>query len=357
MAPRDVSHDAAQVREVHATDPREQVMLDLVVEAANVPGEQPILVGEVRCRAQLVGNPGVVHRAVRRRYWEGRTLDDVCERKHGAKDQASGEVHGQVPDQNLPPRDSEDEEGNEEGPGIVDGLEAEHRDHDSLAVHVVPVRTEVVMGKILIVLEKRPIQRGQAVERERVELLEAMIPARVAARRLAQQAGADEVPIDAGDVGIGVVDDVVPHRPHVAACTAEIEGVGKDTVERRARGVGTVRCIVRDAKAESRHADPDQNRHAEHGQRREPPCKDEGVCSEGDGEHHHSAEHHHRIRFVGAATVVKVGVHPVLQLGGQRFFANPTESDPRGLLRAAGAGKSGSTCLCHGSSNWSAFGE
>src|SRR6185295_7966408 len=85
---------------VDVTDPREEMMLDLEVEAPEVPSEQPVLTREVDGRVHLVLGPSVRDLTgagghVRK---DG-LLEAVSELEHNRQDQADQKRHRAVEEQ------------------------------------------------------------------------------------------------------------------------------------------------------------------------------------------------------------------------------------------------------------------
>src|SRR5437762_14281590 len=64
VLPRNLAHDRRQRGIVDAAHLGEQVVLDLVVQAAHVPRDQWVAVGKVGRGGELVRYPDVSHRAV-----------------------------------------------------------------------------------------------------------------------------------------------------------------------------------------------------------------------------------------------------------------------------------------------------
>ena len=122
---RDLAHDSPHRGVVHAAHSGEQVVLNLKVESADVPGEQSVTRGEVRCRFHLVDRPGAAHATLGVGEWVLRRLHDMGQLEHDAQDQTRGQVHRQVAQQEFPPRGSEQHDGDHDRIRIVERLPAE----------------------------------------------------------------------------------------------------------------------------------------------------------------------------------------------------------------------------------------
>jgi hypothetical protein len=57
LLPADLFDDLGNDRQVDVTDPREEMVLDLMVEAAHVPGQETAPASEIRGRLHLVDGP------------------------------------------------------------------------------------------------------------------------------------------------------------------------------------------------------------------------------------------------------------------------------------------------------------
>ena len=95
-----------------------------------------------------------------------RTLHDVGQLEHHAQNQSGGEVHGEIPDQELPPRHIEDEQRDHDGPADVRRLGHDQNRDFARRVRLVLVRAEVALQEILVILDPEPEQRGETVEHE-----------------------------------------------------------------------------------------------------------------------------------------------------------------------------------------------
>ena len=102
---RDFADDPAQGGIVDAADLREEVVLDLVVQAADVPGQEPVRRREIGGRFHLVHHPRAAHGALAVRHRMVGLLDDVRELEHHSQDGSGGQVHHEEADHELPPRD------------------------------------------------------------------------------------------------------------------------------------------------------------------------------------------------------------------------------------------------------------
>src|SRR5438045_321650 len=107
-------------RIVHAAHFGEEMMLDLIVEAADVPGEETVLWGEIGCRHHLVDKPGVFHGALCIGLRVVGAFDHMGELEDETKYAARSEGHGEIADQKLPPVNAEDDERQGDRPSIVE---------------------------------------------------------------------------------------------------------------------------------------------------------------------------------------------------------------------------------------------
>src|SRR5581483_6266596 len=84
----DVAHDAAQGGVVHAGHARKKMMLDLVIESADIPGQKRVPVREIGRRGKLVGDPAFTHGSVRVGERVGDAFDNVGQLKDESEYQA-----------------------------------------------------------------------------------------------------------------------------------------------------------------------------------------------------------------------------------------------------------------------------
>ena len=98
------THDRRETRVVQVTDVRQQVMLDLVIQPADVPIQQPVVRGEIHGRFDLVHGPLVDDmRRVPHRLREHCIGVDVRELEDQAQDQAGHQHYQHEANQHLPP--------------------------------------------------------------------------------------------------------------------------------------------------------------------------------------------------------------------------------------------------------------
>lgn len=193
--------DAGERRVVYMANLGEQVVLHLVVEPSQVPGQEMVVLVEIRGGAQLVHHPARIHLlGIPRVHGEARVLVAVGELKHDRHYQPLKERHQHV-----------------EHDDIDNGIEKEryhesHRQEEELApekdngvpslraVYLVPVyffreeRVEVV--------EQVPLDREEAVERPYIEVLPAVEEIPLVVRTQAREDAGLDVVVVPRDIGI-----------------------------------------------------------------------------------------------------------------------------------------------------------
>src|SRR6185437_15863998 len=212
---RDFHENRIQGRIVHGAHLREQVVLHLEVQPADIPREQTVVGRKVGRGQHLVYGPAALDHAVAVADRLLRSLHHVRQLEYHAEDQAGREVHGQEPDRELPPRDVQHQQGDDDGVGVVDGFGEHQGDDFSAGVLLVRVGTKVGRQEILVVLDEHPEQRRKTVEGERQVLLDAVNGVPCGAGRHADERRYRDVFIHPVNVRVGVVDHVVGDLPHV----------------------------------------------------------------------------------------------------------------------------------------------
>ena len=168
---RHLLDDPTDRRVVDAAHLGEKVVLDLEIQSTDVPAEQPVGAREVGGGLHFVHEPRIFHGLLLLGCELHRPLNDVRELKHEAQDQTRRDVHRQEADEELPPRHIEDQQRNHNHEGVVDRLHDQEFGDFALGVHDVAVGAEVASRQVLKVLEEDPEQRGQAVNRNKIEML------------------------------------------------------------------------------------------------------------------------------------------------------------------------------------------
>ena len=106
---RSLLNNGRDLAVVNVADVREQVMFNLKVQTSNVPVQDSIIVGEVRCCKELVDGPAVLHFALTIGHRIFRSVDDMRRLKDDCKNKSADVMHGQKAEQNLPPRHGQQE--------------------------------------------------------------------------------------------------------------------------------------------------------------------------------------------------------------------------------------------------------
>ena len=119
---RRLLHDFADGGIVNAAHLREEVVLHLEVQSADIPAQQLVFRPEVGGGLHLVLHPRRSHGSggVRRRI--GDVFHHVRQLEDHAENGAGHQVHHHEADGELPPGDVDNEERNEDGPAVVEGL-------------------------------------------------------------------------------------------------------------------------------------------------------------------------------------------------------------------------------------------
>ena len=101
-------YDRREARVVQVADMRQQVMLDLVIQPADVKIQQPVMRREVHRRLDLVHSPLIVDvLRIPHWLWEGGIAVDVCKLEDHSHDEADPQHHNQEANQHLPPREDQ----------------------------------------------------------------------------------------------------------------------------------------------------------------------------------------------------------------------------------------------------------
>ena len=233
-------------------DAREQVVLDLEVEPAQVPGEEPVPPGKVDRGGHLVPRPLCFHVLPRARLDEIRAGQAVGELEHRGEHVAQDE-RSQEPEWDQPPGRVQQRR-QHECPGEEHGLSQERRRERPSSRGREALGPDASSDELAEVIDEEPLEREQAVQQPDVEVLEAMeepvaLPGREAQVRRARL----DVVVQAGDVRVGVMQDVVLLPPEVRAGAEEIEREAQYPVDARILGVAAVVRVVHHAEADARH--------------------------------------------------------------------------------------------------------
>src|SRR5436189_3034447 len=114
-----LAHHAANGGIVHTAHLWEEVMLDLIIEPADIPGEETVVWGEIGGCHHLVHEPGVFHGALCIGLRVVGAFDHMGELEDETQDAPRSEGHREVTDQKLPPLDAEYHERQHDRPSIV----------------------------------------------------------------------------------------------------------------------------------------------------------------------------------------------------------------------------------------------
>jgi hypothetical protein len=196
--------DPRQRRVVHVAHLREEVVLHLEVEPAEVPAEQPVPAREVHRGRDLMRRP-VADRQGGPAVVEVGLADAVGElERHGERQAQRRDGHGR--ERVDAPRRVEDER-EDHRPPEEDGLSQEQRDDVPRARPRDAVPADAPGDEPVEVVHEPPAERVDRVERPDVKVLEAHDrPARLVGREAEQRAAAD-VHVEPGDVRVRVVKD------------------------------------------------------------------------------------------------------------------------------------------------------
>ena len=306
------AHDRRETRVVQVADVRQQVVLDLVIQPADVQIQQPVARREVHGRLDLVHGPLVVDvRRVAHRLRERGIAVDVRELEDHAQDQADRQHHDQEANQHLPPW--EDQQRKREHDHEVEQLAGPERDlvrRAHLRVNVVGVgladqhHHEVAHDEV---------EADHAVHHREVPGLdlEQRLPRR--AGREAHQAERLDVVVEAGDVGVGVMPHVVLGAPAKPAHAQHLGAEADQLVDARIIGVAAVVGVVHDVEAD--RGDGHRPHHAQDDvdQRREMAEQQKQVRTQPPGQRDRRLEVHGRHVARGDVVVAQIGVDTLVE--------------------------------------------
>jgi len=100
----------------------EQVVLNLKVQASDIPGKEPAVIGKIRGSMQLVYSPTVIHFSLRIREGIRRAINHVRRLKNNSEDESGYIMHDQEADEDLPPGHAENEGRDHENVRHIDGF-------------------------------------------------------------------------------------------------------------------------------------------------------------------------------------------------------------------------------------------
>ena len=143
------------------------------------------------------------------------------------------------------------------------------------------------------------------------------------ARREANEGRKVDVFVHAVDVGVRVVNDVVGDLPDVTVGADEIEAQAKQVVDIGVVGVRAVECVVRHGEPDAGDADAEDNRQAEHGERRESIRHDGGVRAHDHAEQEKGLQPHGPVPLGGSPAGFEIGRDTGFDIAdeGRRFPA------------------------------------
>jgi len=278
----DLADDLADLRVVYVGDFGEEMVLDLKVEAAEEPGDDLAVGGEVGGGVDLVD--GKLVRQPVRGVGQGKLgpLDGVGELEDDGEGDTGGECGDRESDERTP--DTQTSDGNDEeeaGVQCFSGPELEvfertHRRHG----HGADSFCEI---PLVIDLED-PGDVDHHVEEPAVEMLKAVHLQSALVLVDAHEIADVDVVVDALDVGEGVVEDAVLDLPDIGASAETFEGGTGKLVEPGSRTEAAVAAVVHYVEAGA--GDKEAKQHAL--RESEIPCR--GEEDEMDVESDHASQ-------------------------------------------------------------------
>jgi hypothetical protein len=190
------------------------MVLDLVVETSDEPGQDPVARAEVDRGLDLVHRPQPrFGREVRRRGEVG-LLDAMCELEGHGHDQAHDHRVGEIRAEDDPPR--VEEQRNHDRPGDEDRLPADETDEVPASWKAQRARPDAPPRERRNIAHGLPPEPHDAVERPDVVVLEPVPRARRLDGHEPCERHLGDVRVVAVHVGVRVMGDVVLHAPRVA---------------------------------------------------------------------------------------------------------------------------------------------
>lgn len=268
--------DGGDVGVVHMADLGKKVVLDLEVEAAEVPGGEAVVGGEVDGGLDLVGGP-VEGDFVGGGHDEGGFFDAVGELEDGGEHDPEEELGDEVEDERG--GEAVHGDGDHEGPGEEEDLADDEFGAVASAGAGEVGAADLAGAELGEVVEEVPLHRDHAIERPHVEVLPAVQGDVGLAGGHAEEPAGFEVVVGSDDVGVAVVDVVVLLAPDVGAGAEQVDDEAHGVVGGFAVAIGAVVAVVHDREAEAGEHEAEGD--GEEGGEREAAAKCEEEAVEG----------------------------------------------------------------------------
>ena len=284
-------HDLRERGIMDVGDAGEEVVFDLVVEAAAIPSHQAVMGGKIHGGFGLVLIPigldavgGFVE------FGEAGFFNAMCHLKDDSKDESLNEGCCKVEEQDH--TDGMKEKGDCEHPRHKDGLADKKLDERPAFGTGNGIFSDTSDNEIVIIIKKLPFDAEKAVKKPHIEVLEAV------EREVCLVGGetGEEADFEVGivfiDIGVRMVEVIVFPMPKMIATAEEFEACEHQAIDPLLLGVGVVAAVVHDIEADpgerkarrdgEKHNTPPRKRKREKEAIRSAKPEEEGQCLDVD---------------------------------------------------------------------------
>lgn len=228
----------------------EEVVLDLIVQSAEQPGQHSAALSEVDRRSHLMHRPGMFHAAsIAYRQRKRRLLITMGKLKDHAQNNAGNQHDQAVEEQDHPPL--VEEHGDHESEREEDNLADDEDDQIPALGAGVTVLADLAGDVRLEVVEQMPLKQNKPIERPKVDVLPAMEAEPFLVWRKPAEEAELNIVVVAGDVGVSVMEDTMLPVPHVAAAPDDVDRPRHELVDPADVGIGPVPGVVLDVEPDA----------------------------------------------------------------------------------------------------------